>query len=247
MLAELLEENDGDTRDSNFLQEDELIFNWQEKVFSPFEVNFYSEETNCLTECQKFYYRQIKEKNIQGSQIYTYTQNDSYYSNNELLTKPSKTKLSVRNEFALPALQNRKPFPERYNKTVIDDAPDEARIRTNHYLYMDRSTMYVMVDLSQRDKILTTSDEDTEILLCVITYDGLQKILSVNPDFTNDDCYVITNSNGIQFNYWIEHASEKQSSLELQQQENELRRVCHIHMNLLFIFFALKTGLHIIL
>ncbi|PBC30817.1 Meckel syndrome type [Apis cerana cerana] len=223
LLAELLE-NEGDTRDSNFLEEEDRIFNWQEKVFSPFEVNFYSNETNCLTESQKAYYQEIKEKNIEGSRLYTYTQNDSYYLNDELLTKPYKTKLAIRNQTALPVLQNRKPFSERYNKMVIDNVPDETRIRTNHYLYMDNSTMYVMVDLSQQDKILISSDEDTEIVLFVITYDRLHKILTINPDFTDDYYYVITNSSGIQFNYWLEHVSEKQSSLELQQQQSEMQR-----------------------
>ncbi|XP_043520639.1 Meckel syndrome type 1 protein-like isoform X2 [Frieseomelitta varia] len=223
LLAELLE-NEGDTRDSNFLEEEDRIFGWQEKVFSPFEVSFYSEETNCLTECQKVYYRQIKERSIEGSQLYTYTQNDSYYLGDELLTKRYKTKLAIKNQTALPALQNRKPFPERHNKTVVDDAPDETRIRTNHYLYMERSTMYVMVDLSQQDKVLRSTDEDTEIVLLAITYNGLNKILTVDPDFTDDHCYTITNSSGIRFNYWLEHVSEKQSSLELQQQQNESRK-----------------------
>ncbi|CAK9808776.1 Tectonic-like complex member MKS1 [Anthophora quadrimaculata] len=222
LLVELLE-NEGDTRDSNFLEEEDRIFNWQEKVFSPFEISFYSEKTNCLSECQKEYYQQIKEKNIQGSQLYTYTQSDSYYAEKELLTKPYKTKLVIRNQTALPTLQNRKPFPERYNKTVVDDAPNDARIRTNHYLYMESSVMYVMVDLSQRDKILTSFNEDVETVLCTITYDKLHKILSVNPDFTNDRYYTIANSSGIQFNYWIEHVSGKPSSLELQQQQNESR------------------------
>ncbi|XP_029045086.2 Meckel syndrome type 1 protein-like isoform X1 [Osmia bicornis bicornis] len=223
LLADLLE-NEGDTRDSNFLEEEDRIFSWQEKVFSPFEATFYSDQNNCLTEQQKLYYQQIKDNDIQGSQLYTYTKNDSYYLENELLTEPCKTRLGIRNETALPALQNRKPFQERYNKIVLDDVPNKTRIRINHYLYMERSTMYVMVDLSQRDKTLTSSDDDMETVLCVITYDGLHKIFSINPDFTDDHCYIIANSNGVKFNYWLEHASEKPSSLELQQQQNEARR-----------------------
>lgn len=239
LLAELLE-NEGDTRDSNFLEEEDRIFNWQEKVFSPFEVSFYKNETNCLTESQKAYYQEIKEKNIEGSRLYTYTQNDSYYLNDDLLTKPYKTKLAIRNQTALPVLQNRKPFSERYNKMVIDNVPDETRIRTNHYLYMDSSTMYVMVDLSQQDKILTSSDEDTEIVLFVITYDRLHKILTVNPDFTDDYYYVIMNSSGIQFNYWLEHVSEKQSSLELQQQQSEMQRNIGVQVKVIVYLEELK-------
>ncbi|XP_076631522.1 Meckel syndrome, type 1 isoform X2 [Colletes latitarsis] len=223
LLAELLE-TEGDTRDSNFLEEEDRIFGWQEKVFGTFEANFYREEKNCLTEHQKIYCQRINEENIQGCQLYSYTETDSYYSDNELLTKPYKTELAIRNETALPALQNRKPFPERYNKTVVDDKPSKIRIRTNHYLYTERSTMCVMVDLSRRDKTLTSSDKDSETVLCVVTYDELHKILSVNPDFTNNYCYTIANSSGVEFNYWIEHVSEKPSSLELQQQQNELQR-----------------------
>ncbi|XP_076667785.1 Meckel syndrome, type 1 isoform X2 [Andrena cerasifolii] len=223
LLAELLG-NEGDTRDSNFLEEEDRIFSWQEKIFSPFEVNFYGDENNCLTECQKSYYRSIKEANIEGSQLYTYTRNDSYYMDNELLTRPCKTKLSAKNETALPALQNRKPFPERYNKMVVDDRPTETRIRTNHYLYMERSRMYVMVDLSRRDKMSIDPDGDSETMLCVITHDESRRILSVNPDFTNDCCYTVANSSGVEFNYWIVHASEKQSPLELQQQHRESQR-----------------------
>ncbi|XP_031828892.2 Meckel syndrome, type 1 isoform X2 [Nomia melanderi] len=223
LLAELLED-DGDTRDSNFLQEEDRIFSWQEKAFSPFEADFYREEKNCVTETQKAYCQRINEEHVEGSQLYTYTQMDSYYPENGLLTKPYKTELACRNETALPSLQNRKPFPERYNKSVVDDKPGETRIRRNHYIYMERSTMYVMVDLSRRDKGATSPDEDSETVLCVITYDHLHKILSVDPDFTDDrSCYTITNSDGVEFNYWIEHASEKQSPEEFQEERNELQ------------------------
>nr|XP_033331614.1 Meckel syndrome type 1 protein [Megalopta genalis] len=223
LLAELLEDEE-DTRDSNFVQEEDYIFDWQEKVFSPFEVDFYKDEKNCTTETQKSYCRKINEESVKGSHLYTYTQTDSYYSENELLTRPYKSKLACRNGTALPSLQNRKPFTERYNKSVIDDKPGEARIRANHYVYMERSTMYVMVDLSRRDKAVSNPDKDSETVLCVIAYDRLHKTLSVNPDFTNDRPYVVTNSSGVEFNYWIEHTSEEQTPEELQEERNELQR-----------------------
>lgn len=116
LLAELLENEGDNARDTNFLEEEDRIFGWQQKVFSPFEVNFYSEETNCLTESQRLYHRQIKENDIAASQLYTFTQNDPYYSKNELLTRPYRTRLAIRNQTALPVLQNRKPFSERYKQ-----------------------------------------------------------------------------------------------------------------------------------
>ena len=108
--------------------------------------------------------------------------------------------------------------------------------------------MYVMVDLSQRDKVLTSTDEDTEIVLLAITYNGLNKILTVNPDFTDDHCYTITNSSGIRFNYWLEHVSEKQSSLELQQQQNESRKVSmymYAYIYVCMYFYRLQHVAHL--
>ncbi|XP_053989595.1 tectonic-like complex member MKS1 [Hylaeus volcanicus] len=224
LLADLLE-NEGDTRDSNYLEEEDRIFGWQEKIFSQWEASIYRDEKNCLTDRQKIYSRRINQENVQGRQLYTYTAHDSYYEANDTLTRPYKTELASRNETALPKFQNRKPYPERYNKSVMDERPDTNRIRANHYLYMERSKMYVMVDLSRRDETLTATDKDSEVVLCAITYDKLHKILSVDPDFTDGCCYSVANSSGVEFNYWIEHASEKQSPGELQRIQKESRRI----------------------
>jgi Meckel syndrome type 1 protein len=90
-LAELLakeSEEDSETRDSNFLEEEDRIFSWQEKVFSPFEIDFYADEKNCLTECQRDYHQRICDEQLQGARLYSYTENDSYYVDEDLLTKP---------------------------------------------------------------------------------------------------------------------------------------------------------------
>ncbi|XP_076661114.1 Meckel syndrome, type 1 isoform X1 [Halictus rubicundus] len=242
LLAELLEDEE-DTRDSNFVEEEDCIFGWQEKVFSPFEADFYKDEKNCMTELHKSYCQRINEENVKGSQLYTYTQGDSYYSKNESLTRPCKTKLSCRNETALPSLQNRKPFSERYNKSVVDDKPDDTRIRSNHYVYMERATMYVMVDLSRRDKGTPSPDQDSETVLCVITCDRLHKILSINPNFTNGCPYVVTNSSGVEFNYWIEHVSEKPTPEELQEERDELQR--EIKERLMYKEAEISHGFHL--
>lgn len=89
-LAELLvgESEGGETRDSNFLEETDRIFSWQEKVFSPFEVDFYADEKNCLTDHQREYHRRIHDERLQGDRLYSYTENDSYYAYDDFLTKP---------------------------------------------------------------------------------------------------------------------------------------------------------------
>lgn len=88
-LAELLEESEGETRDSNYLVEEDRIFGWQEKVFSPFEIDFYADEKNCLSDCQRDYHRRIRDdEELRTGRLYSYTENDSYYLDNDLLTEP---------------------------------------------------------------------------------------------------------------------------------------------------------------
>lgn len=86
-LAELLD-SEGETRDSNFLEEENFIFSWQEKVFSLFEIDFYENEKNCLNEYQREYHQRIRDEHLQGARLYTYTENDSYYPDNDLLSQP---------------------------------------------------------------------------------------------------------------------------------------------------------------
>lgn len=87
--------------------------------------------------------------------------------------------------------------------------------------------MYVMADLSRRDEISATgSDYDSETLLCTVTYDKARKLLTISPDFISDDeHYCVANSYSIKYNYWIEHVSEEQTPLELQQQRENTQRV----------------------
>ena len=89
-MAELLAEESegGETRDSNFLEEEDCIFSWQDKVFSLFEIDFYADEKNCLTERQREYHQRIRDEQLQGACLYSYTENDSYYPDDDLLMMP---------------------------------------------------------------------------------------------------------------------------------------------------------------
>lgn len=133
----------------------------------------------------------------------------------------------MKNETALPAMRNRKSFQERYNKNVVDDRTIDTKIRSNHYLYTECTSMHVMADLSRKDEPATVGSTDSEILLCTVTYDKARKLLTINPDFIIDDeqHYNVTNSYGVKFNYRIEHVSEGRTPLELQEYRENARRV----------------------
>ncbi|XP_063982257.1 tectonic-like complex member MKS1 [Diachasmimorpha longicaudata] len=220
LLSELFE-SECETRDSNFLETEERTFTWQEKVLSPFEVNFYKEEKNCIKDTHKKYRERIIKDDIKGSRLFTYTADDSYHRSATPTTKEGyKSYLSSKNETALPAMRNRKPFAKRYNKKIIESRPSTNTIRTNHYLYRNMKTMYIIADLTSKDEALGIC-EDSESLLCTITLDEAGKLLTVDPDFSNE-CYTI-DATGMSYDFWIEHISEGQTEDEKQMQRELLR------------------------
>ncbi|XP_044012077.1 Meckel syndrome type 1 protein-like isoform X2 [Aphidius gifuensis] len=222
LLAELFE---GETRDSNFVECEDTIISWQEKIFSPYEIKLYHDISNCINDVQKKYHEEIISKNItKGSRLYTYTQNDyMFYKNKNPVTKEGfQSFLSLKNELALPSImQNMKPFTERYNKRMISESPYDTWIRRNHYLYKNRVVMYVMVDLTSKDEAFHDM-EDSEVLLCTVTFDKTRKILTIDPDLSFNKPYTIDKT-FMNFDYWIEHVSCGQIPQEIQTQKKFLR------------------------
>ncbi|KAJ8675415.1 hypothetical protein QAD02_011201 [Eretmocerus hayati] len=227
-LAELFDSAD-ETRDGNFLEEEEREFNWQEKRLGPFEARYYRDERNCTTDQQKEYHRRVIDADSPeqlGSRLYSYVQADGYYppgfEEPLALGCTFRSPLAKRNENALPIMPNRKPFSERHNRNAVDEKPSLARIRQSHYLYKEEEKMYIMADLSPKDE---TGDEstDSEVLLCSISFDPLHKCLTVNPDFTSDECYSVDGF-GMSYDYWIEHVSPRPTSRELQKRRDSAKK-----------------------
>ncbi|XP_033216372.1 Meckel syndrome type 1 protein isoform X2 [Belonocnema kinseyi] len=210
-IAELFEDP-REYLDPDFLDEEKRTFSWQEKVFSPFEAKHYTEEKNCITNLEKEYRQRILDENIEGSRLYTHTSQDSYYPENSLLTEPFTSTLSIRNERALPCLRNRKPFKRRYNKKVIDEKPTNERICANHYFYEEREIMYILADVSPKNEEASNS-KDSASLICTVTYDRVHKLLTVEPDFSNQGYYRIFGT-GMGYDYWITHVSQGPSEEE---------------------------------
>lgn len=216
-LAELFDEEGEETRDSNFLEFEEMTIGWQEKILSPFEVKHYKEKNNCVNQVQREYHEKILCNEItRGSRLYTYVEKDTYDQEKSPVTKQGyKSFLSKKNKTALPSMmRNMKPFSERYNKEIINESPSETRIRTNHYLYTEKLVMHVMVDLTSKDEAFSEL-EDSEILLCTVTFDQARKTLTLDPDFTSSEAYTLEKT-GMTFDYWIYHASKTQINQDIE-------------------------------
>ncbi|XP_058807040.1 tectonic-like complex member MKS1 isoform X2 [Phymastichus coffea] len=216
LLAELFE-NEGETRDSNFLEAEEREFSWQEKVLGPREARRYRDEGNCATDQQKAYHRRLLESPAAGSRLYSYVEADAHCPQaGPLAGCAFRSRLALRNErAAAPAPANRKPFAKRHNKSVVDERPSDGRVRATHYLYKERQAMHIVADLSPRDE----SSVDSEVLLCRLSYDPLRKTLRLSPDFSARDCYSVDGV-GMSYDYWIEHVSPRPSARELQRRRD---------------------------
>lgn len=83
--------------------------------------------------------------------------------------------------------------------------------------------MYIVVDLSPKDKA-TVESTDSEALLCAISYDPLHKTLGVSPDFSSDECYSVDGI-GMSYDFWIEHVSQKPSAREMQRRREIDKKV----------------------
>lgn len=60
--------------DSNKVETYDL--KWQEKIFSSWEIQKYSDIYNCTTETEKKYHEMIKKSNCESSKIFTYINED---------------------------------------------------------------------------------------------------------------------------------------------------------------------------
>lgn len=221
-MAELFE-NEDETRDTNYLVEEECTFGWQEKVLSIFEADFYGDERNCRNDLSKDYHQTITEQELTGSRLYTYIARDNYLPELSAIASSFKSKLSLNNVEAVIGVKNRKPFGERYNRAVVDDCPSDTRVRMNHYLYRERESMHVLADLTSKDET-SRNARDAEALLVTVTYDKALKSLTVEPDFTDQEFYTVE-ANGMLYDYWVVHASREQTLRDAQKEKELVEQV----------------------
>ncbi len=68
--------------DPQFNEREEFEFSWNEKIFSPREFKYYSEEKNCISSLDKEYHKEVKKLVAEGTvspsnRIFTYTSKDN--------------------------------------------------------------------------------------------------------------------------------------------------------------------------
>ncbi|KAK4472669.1 hypothetical protein MN116_003900 [Schistosoma mekongi] len=187
--------------------EEEYVFHWQEKVFSPREKAFYRDQKNCKTETQLLYNKEIK--NTRFCQIFVH--------GNGSISYPGKRRSKI--QMKPGDLTNHLPPDE----LLLESAPEYLR-HFSHLPTIITQDMYIMADLS--DCIpgdaaeLSSPYVGNEEILCKITIssDGL---LHCKPDFTHEsDKYKIESKQKGSYYYTLENISIQMSEMDKQKIRN---------------------------
>ncbi|RZF42347.1 hypothetical protein LSTR_LSTR004155 [Laodelphax striatellus] len=183
-------------------KQEEQLFSWQQRVFSPREVSVYSDLNNCISPLHKNYHKQIIE-----------TDRNTNNSKNILFSYLLPDILDLRLERDILLLENK----ITTNQKELGKGNGTPQLpQTSNYLSSDNLSghsveksvsryelMYIMADVGY-----LVEGEGNEQILVVMKWDSLLKVLSVFPDFNNNTSgagYSLEGFSGAcnQYVFWI--------------------------------------------
>ncbi|XP_064612245.1 tectonic-like complex member MKS1 [Liolophura sinensis] len=214
---------------------EEYTFTWQEKVFSPREIELYSDPQNCFSVMEKKYCNDIKnilEKGKPTNRLFSYVAYDKYVSSDEAIqymTTSASEKPTAVAEKMIQARRRKMGGPKRQSEAsgiprtnIIDLEPSQDLKRKNHFMAAPVQTMFIMADCSPTERPAEASDE---IVVCSIQIDA-NGVLAIRPDFNKGRKPYVIETTGLGrdvYEFSIEHASKSISRQE-QDRENRMYR-----------------------
>ncbi|RZC41425.1 Meckel syndrome type 1 protein [Asbolus verrucosus] len=189
---------------------EQKTFSWQQKAFSKSEREFYKDEKNCVTDLEKKYHLDVGKSAESDAKfdLYSYI-NDDDFTLKEEFDSVFRRKCEMEEE-----------SDEEYDFKKSIMAALRNPIGHNH----EFDAMFVMADLGEY--VDTTWIKD-ERILCTLKYDRKTKILSIHPDFTNFEPYLIKiNGNKARnFKYLVENVSEPMPEDERFKETELIRKI----------------------
>ncbi|CAH8450126.1 unnamed protein product [Heterobilharzia americana] len=211
---------------SEELIDEEYVFHWQEKVFSPKERIFYRDVNNCTTETQLLYNKEINAVSSSGfptRRLFTYIHKDEKTMDKDIFVngigsisyaEKRRSKIQAKPE----DLSSHLPSYE----LLLESPPDYIR-NFNHLPTKMTQEMYIMADLS--DSIIDNSTDQSslyvgdEVLLCRITIDS-NGLLHCKPDFTHgSDKHTIRRKQKGSYYFTLENISCQMSKMDKKRME----------------------------
>ncbi|XP_046570750.1 Meckel syndrome type 1 protein-like [Haliotis rubra] len=228
------------------VDEEEICIKWQEKIFSQREIELYNQEANCFNIREKTYHDQVVkiiERGKPTNRIFTYTDDDKFSHEEEavqFMTTAKSERATILAEKMSHVRQRRvggRQLKEREvgfvpKINVVDPSPTDDMRRKNHIEAPPMEVMYIMGDLSPRER---AAHETDEYILCMLQIDA-NGVLSIRPDFNRGrKPYLIeTASVWVEvFEYTIEHSSKPMNRQEQERERKMYREVYSRHKDFL--------------
>jgi len=218
-------------------EREEVVIQWQEKLFSEREFEAYQDSMNCTTSLQMKYHEDVHEmlKKFGGrlnKRIFTYVDNDSLTSVENIssvTTPPYVNETSLAQKMNnLKLLNMKKPFPNasglRKRRNIVNFAPSD-NFKTDHVITTPHKTMKIMIDLGFVDvNEITVHDER---LLCEIQLDANGSLIS-KPDLDDSEVHTLETNYGVRcvYQYTLKHVSSKMNT---EEQEQEIRLINELY------------------
>ncbi|XP_023228686.1 Meckel syndrome type 1 protein-like [Centruroides sculpturatus] len=231
ILAEETREDDRGVElshlDRNNQYEEQYTFEWQEKVFSRQEIEWYSNIENCVNFVEKKYHEDVlrlKEETVPKRRLYTYV-------NADVVSGKFDTEDAADGDDALSPLLERSFADLKLGRgDGFGSNSDAAGRPPNGTTIRRRQRMYLMADLNPLDE--EDLRKENEVLLCAINIDS-NNVITVSPDFCKrGEFYETHNDKREVFRYSVEHASPLISAEERQREKDLMAKVYDRHTEL---------------
>ncbi|KAM4795091.1 tectonic-like complex member MKS1 [Rhinophrynus dorsalis] len=209
-------------------EEEDVVISWQQKLFSQFEYELYSNEAVCRTPLDRQYYQDVLSLERSGGRknrrIFTYTDYDRY-TNLEEHSQSVTTSQQETPTFLAERMANIR--RRRQEKKQLDGAgmrnrlvtwkPSDEFIKNGHIINTPVQTMYIMADLGPVGKL---GCREHEHVLCTIRVDT-NGVITLKPDVTGIKGPYRLDVEGEKRELWrytLQHGSE---SVQKEEQERE--------------------------
>ncbi|XP_044260603.1 Meckel syndrome type 1 protein [Tribolium madens] len=188
---------------------EQKVFAWQQKCFSKSEREYYKDEKNCITDLEKKYHLDVKESHADAKfDLFSYTNDDDFVLKHE-----------INDYFREKCDENSQEFD--YGESI------RAAVRNPIGHKYEFEVMFIMADLGE---YIDSTWLREEKVLCVVKYDRKYKILSIYPDFTKSQPYLIRLEGTTirKYQYFLENVST-QIPEDVYLREKELIRKINGH------------------
>ncbi|CAL8266160.1 unnamed protein product [Merluccius merluccius] len=212
--------------------EEELVVQWQDKLFSQYEMDLYQSKAACQSPLEQQYHTEvqslIRSKGRRNHRVFTYTDHDRFTSclpsqqlrSQDLVTtaKSAPTFLAERMATVRHRRQERRTVDCSIPRTkIITWEPSQDFVKSSHMVNNAMQTMHIMADLGPPGKL---GLKENECFLLTVRTDG-NGIVILKPDFNKGKEPYRIETNGEKKEVWRLTLENVSTAMAAEDKERE--------------------------